>query len=265
MARTALITGGSSGIGYELARLFAADGYQLVLVARSRDALQHAAAQLTRDSQVAVEPLAIDLSAPGAPKALFQALGGRPIDVLVNNAAFGVYGPFLETPLDDELAMLRLNVSTLTELSKLFGREMAARRSGRILNVASTAAFQPGPLMAVYYASKAYVLSFSQALSHELARSGVSVSVLCPGPTDTGFGRRAGMERSRLFDANVMDAATVARIGYRGLMRNTPVIVAGLQNRVWAVASRLIPRRLLPVLVERVQRPHGDRSSSREV
>jgi uncharacterized protein len=185
--------------------------------------------------------------------------------VLVNNAAFGVYGPFLSTSLEDELAMLRLNVSALTELSKRFARDMAARGAGKILNIASTAAFQPGPLMPVYYASKAYVLSLSQALAHELSRSGVGVSVLCPGPTDTGFRKRAKMERSRLFDANVMDAATVARVGYDGLMQNKAVIVPGVQNRVWAVASRLIPRRLLPPLIERVQRPHGERSSSREV
>jgi uncharacterized protein len=255
--RTALITGGSGGIGFELARLFATDGYHLVLVARTADALEGAAQQLMRDHRVAVESIAMDLSKPTAPRALFEALEGRPIDVLVNNAGLAVYGPFLETSLDDELAMIQLNVSALTELSKRFGRDMASRRSGRILNVASTAAFQPGPWMAAYYASKAYVLSFSQALAHELARSGVSVSVLCPGATDTGFRKRAKMERSRLFDANVMDAAAVARVGYHGLMQSRLVIVPGLQNRVWSVASRLIPRRLLPAIVERVQRPHA--------
>jgi len=263
--RTALITGGSTGIGYELAKLFAKNGYRLVLVARTADTLQHATAELTHDDGAVVEAIAMDLSDPSRPRDLFEAVKDRPIDVLVNNAAFGVYGPFLSTSLEDELAMLRLNVSALTELSKRFARDMAARGAGKILNIASTAAFQPGPLMPVYYASKAYVLSLSQALAHELSRSGVGVSVLCPGPTDTGFRKRANMERSRLFDANVMDAATVARVGYDGLMQNKAVIVPGVQNRVWAVASRLIPRRLLPPLIERVQRPHGERSSSREV
>lgn len=175
------------------------------------------------------------------------------MDVLVNNAGFGTYGAFAETDLGTELEMLQLNIATLTHLTKLFLEKMLAEGNGKILNVASTAAFQPGPLMAVYYASKAYVLSFSEALANELRGTGVSVTALCPGPTRTGFQRRAGMGASRLFDWGVMDAPTVATIGYRGLMRERPLIIPGLKNKLLGFSVRLAPRRLVPAVVRVLQ------------
>jgi short-subunit dehydrogenase len=261
-SRTALITGASSGIGYELARLFARDRYNLVLVARSEEGLRRVADELSRDHGVSVEVVVKDLSAPDAPQELFAALRGRThIEVLVNNAGFATYGqPFLDTPAKTDLAMMELNMVALTQLTRLFAAEMVARRSGKILNVASTAAFQPGPLMAVYYATKSYVLSFSEALACELAPSGVGVCVLCPGPTRTGFQQRARMERSRLFDYGVMDAERVARAGYRGLMKNKTVIIPGIRNKVMAAVVRAVPRQLLPRIVLAIQKPHGARS-----
>jgi short-subunit dehydrogenase len=257
-SRTALVTGASSGIGYELARLFARDRYNLVLVARSEEGLRRVADELSRDHGVSVEVVVKDLSAPDAPQELFAALRGRThIEVLVNNAGFATYGPFLDTPAETDLTMMELNMVALTQLTRLFAAEMVARRSGKILNVASTAAFQPGPLMAVYYATKSYVLSFSEALACELAPSGVGVCVLCPGPTRTGFQQRARMERSRLFDYGVMDAERVAREGYRGLMKNQTVIIPGFRNRLMAAAARVAPRSILPRIVLAIQKPHG--------
>jgi short-subunit dehydrogenase len=257
--RTALITGASSGIGYELARLFARDRYDLVLVAKSQQRLELTTGELSREFGVRIQAISKDLSLPEAPEDVAAALKGRTrIDVLINDAGFATFGPFLEIPADVELEMMQLNMMALTRLSKLFAPEMVARRSGKILNVASTAAFMPGPLMAVYYASKAYVLSFSQALACELAPSGVGVSVLCPGPTHTGFQRRAKMERSKVFDSGVMDARSVARAGYRGLMQNKTVIIPGVRNKLTALFAKAAPRGLMPRLVLEFQKPHGD-------
>lgn len=200
-ARTALITGASGGIGYELAKLFAKDHYNLVLVARSGDKLNQVAGQLREQFNVTVNTIALDLAADQAVTMLFERLKGEgmAVDVLVNNAGFGVFGEFAEMPEEGIWGQIRLNVMALTYLTRLFLPAMIARRHGKIMNVASTAAFQPGPLMAVYYATKAYVLSFSEALANEVAGTGVVVSCFCPGATDTGFQKRAGMENSRLF------------------------------------------------------------------
>jgi short-subunit dehydrogenase len=174
--------------------------------------------------------------------------------VLVNNAGFATYGAFAETALEPELAELQLNVVTLTELAKRLLPGMLERRWGRILNVASTAAFQPGPLMAVYYATKAYVLSFSEALAEELRDSGVSVTALCPGPTASGFQQRAAMEDSKLVAGRkLMDAATVARAGYAAMMAGQRVVIPGLGNRLLAQSYRVSPRRLLTHVVRRMQ------------
>jgi short-subunit dehydrogenase len=183
--KCALITGASSGIGRELATLFARDGYDLTLVARDRAMLARIGDELTRVHGVAVDVIAQDLSHPNAAAEVYRELKRRSIkiDVLVNNAGFGTYGPFVDSDAATESEMLQLNIVALTKLTRLFLEDMLAKREGRILNVASTAAFQPGPLMAVYYASKAYVLSFSEALANELRDSGVTVSTLCPGPT----------------------------------------------------------------------------------
>ena len=254
--QTALITGASGGIGLELARLFAAGGYDLVLVARSADKLEELAGELRKHGGAA-RVLAKDLASPESPEEVFRELeaAGVAVDVLVNNAGFATYGPFAETDLGRELEELQLNVATLTHLTKKLLPGMLARRRGGVLNVASTAGFQPGPLMAVYYATKAYVISFSEALAEELSGTGVTVSVLCPGPTATGFQRRAGMEASKLFSGllRVADAAAVARAGYEGFRAGKRIVIPGLINKVGVQSIRVSPRALATRMVKRMQ------------
>ena len=244
---SALITGASSGIGLELARLFAKDGIHLVLVARSTDKLQRLAGELENAHSIRAIVLPSDLAIPGAPDELFSRTQAEsiPIDFLVNNAGFGLRESFERNDLKQILEMLQVNVVALTHLTKLYLKDMLARRNGKILNVASTAAYQPGPWMAVYYATKAYVLSLSEALSNELSGTGVTVSALCPGPTWTGFQERAGAKDMKLMKSGmmaVMDAATVAKKGYDGMMKNKRVIIPGLMNRIVATAARIGPR-----------------------
>jgi hypothetical protein len=244
MSETVLITGASSGIGLELARLFAADGAGLVLVARRQDQLETIAEELRRAHGVEVRMLPKDLAQPTAPDDIHQAMRriDLPIDVLVNNAGFGAAGRFAE--LDDRRQgdMLQVNIHALARLSRLFLPQMLERRGGGILNVGSTAAFQPGPNMAVYYATKAFVLSLSEALHHETRNRGVTVTCLCPGPTVTEFAAAAGIESSPLFKMWAMDAAAVARAGYRGFRRGTAVVVPGVLNWIGSFAVRLLPR-----------------------
>jgi short-subunit dehydrogenase len=251
---TALITGASSGIGLELAKIFARNGHDLVLVARRKDALDTLAETLVREHGVGVRVIPKDLSDPAAPKEIHAELEDNsiPVDVLVNNAGFGVRGPFAELGVDEQLEMLQVNVVALTDLTRLFVPDMLRRGRGRVLNLGSTAGLVPGPLMAVYYATKAYVFSFSQALSNELAGSGVTVTVLVPGATRTGFADRAGSSESRLFRGATMDPRSVAEIGYRGLMQGRAIVVAGLQNRALAFSIRLAPRRVLSQVARRL-------------
>jgi uncharacterized protein len=252
----ALITGASSGIGYELAKLFARYGFDVVLVARSDLRLANLAMELQQQYGVRAIPLSKDLSIPGAAQSLYDQLRehGIIIDVLVNNAGFGAFGPFIQTDWEEECKMIEVNITLLTHLSKLFAGDMVKRKRGKILNVASVAAFQPGPLMAVYYATKAYVLSFSEALSNELHGTGVTVSCLCPGPTETEFHKRADMTPSKLVNSNVMmDVETVARIGFRGLMRRKRLIIPGMRNKLLVQAQRFLPRRLITAFIRKVQ------------
>jgi len=249
--QTALITGASGGIGYELAKLFARDHYNLVLVARSTERLNQVAAELQRQFQVTVKTVALDLASPPAAKFLFDQMEreGVTVDVLINNAGFGGFGEFAGTPEEETLGQIHLNITALTHLTRLFLPPMLARRSGKVMNVASTAAFQPGPLMAVYYATKAYVLSFSEALANEVAGSGVIVSCFCPGATDTGFAKRAGTEDSRLFKKlRPMNAEVVAGDGYRGLMAGQTVVISGLQNWLVAESVRFAPRKMVTAI-----------------
>jgi short-subunit dehydrogenase len=251
----ALVTGASAGIGKELARRFARGGHDLVLTARRADELRALADEL-RAAGVDAHVFPADLSDPAAPRRLFDevAAAGLTVDVLVNNAGFGVYGRFVDADPDRLLAMVRVNVLALTELTRLFIPGMVARGQGRVLNVASTAAFQPGPLMAGYYATKAYVLSLSEALAHELRGTGVTVTCLCPGPTRTEFASAAVMHGSRLFDSpNVMDVAPVADAGYRAAMRGQRVVIPGRLNRLGAFATRFVPRSLMLRIIERIQ------------
>jgi len=252
---TALVTGASGGIGEELARLFASDGHDLVLVARSGDKLARLAEELSGKHGVGARVLARDLARAGAPREIFEELAREnvAVDALVNNAGVGSYGLFAETDLESELALLQINVVALTHLTKLFLPAMIARGRGYVLNVASTAAFQPGPLMAVYYASKGYVLSFSEALANETEGTGVTVSALCPGPTETGFVAAAGMGDSKLFDRGAMDARTVAVEGYRGMLKGKTLVIPGLRNNLLARSIGFFPRSLVTKVVRGIQ------------
>jgi hypothetical protein len=251
--KTALITGASGGIGFELARLLARYSYDLVLVARNEAKLQEIAAELREKHGAEVTVLAKDLARPGTPGEIYDALSQHRIDVLINNAGFGTYGAFSESDAQKELDLLQVNVVALTHLTKLFLPPMLARRDGKILNVASTAAFQPGPLMAVYYASKAYVLSLSEALFNECEGSGVTVTALCPGPTQSGFQERAAMTESKLVQGALMDSATVAAQGYAALQQGRRRVVTGRQNQAWALAAKLLPTAITLKLVRRAQ------------
>jgi short-subunit dehydrogenase len=254
--RTALITGASGGIGEELAGIFAARRFDLVLVARDAARLRAVGEALTGRYGVRYTALPADLSVNGAVAELVGELEhrGLVIDVLVNNAGFATYGQFKDLDLGDEMRMIQVNIAALAELTRRLLPGMVERRWGRILNVASTAAFMPGPLMAVYYASKAFVLSFSEAIGEELRGTGVTATALCPGPTRTGFQSRAGMEESKLVRGRtIMDAATVAREGYAGLMRGQAVVIPGLKNRLQILAPKFLPRRLIPGIVRSAQ------------
>jgi uncharacterized protein len=241
---TVLITGASSGIGRELARLFAGDGASLILVARSENKLRELAGELAEAHGVQVQVMPADLRHPGSPMQIAEALADRQltVDVLVNNAGFGGHGSVAALGVARQLEIIEVNVAALTRLTALLLPGMLERGSGAILNVASTAAFAPGPNQAVYCASKAYVLSFTEALAEEVRGSGVRVSCLAPGATETGFAAEAGMGGTKLFRAGVMDARRVAQAGYRGLLRDKTLVIPGLQNKVIAVGARLSPR-----------------------
>ena len=267
MSKTALITGASSGIGRELARIAAKDGREVVLVARRIERLEELARELTQNFGVTAHSVAADLGDPASPARIFREVTERigEVDLLVNAAGLGVHGFFADTVLEKELGTIRVNVRALTEMTKLFLPAMLRRRRGVILNLASTAAFQPGPLMAVYYATKAYVLSFTEALAEELHGTGVTATALCPGPTVTEFQKHAGMEDTPLFSGFlVSDAAAVARVGYDGAMRGKRVVVPGFANRFLSYGARIGPRRLATRVARKLQekRSRGARPKS---
>ena len=254
--RLAVVTGASGGIGYELVRLLALDGYDLLLAARSGDKLNSIAADFQAKHQVQVTPVVVDLSQPHAAATIVDALDriGPAFDVLINNAGIGAFGLFQEQPLDRILQLLHINVVALTELTRQLLPRMVAAGHGHLMNVASTAAFQPGPLMAVYYASKAYVLHLSEALGEELRDTGISVTALCPGPTKTGFEDDANMQGSKLFKSGrVMTAEQVAKIGYQGMWDRRAIVIPGFTNQFLACATRLPPRPWLAKIARRSQ------------
>jgi len=248
--KTALLTGASGGIGYELAKLFARDSYNVVLVARSGERLREIAARLTSEYGASVKVIPKDLSVGTSPQEIFEEVQaeGISLDILVNNAGFGAHGPFSETNLGDELEMMQVNMVSLTHLTKLFLPGMLSRRQGRIMNVASMGAFQPGPLIAVYCASKAYVLSLSEALAEELRGSGVTMTVLCPGPVRTGFASRAQTEGTKVMKGGLLtkvwEADDVAACGYRGLMKGKTIVIPGKRYRMAALLVRVLPRKM---------------------
>ena len=254
--KTVLITGASTGIGYELALLAAQDGHHLVLIARNHERLHELAERWSGQHKIIVDVIAQDLSEPQAAEKIVAALQKEKItvDVLINNAGFGVSGLFHDTDWKATADMLQVNMVALTRLTQLLLPDMLARKSGKILNVASTAGFLPGPLMACYYASKAYVISFTEALANELAGSGVTITALCPGPTQTEFQKRAGVDRSRLFkSSNVMSAAEVAKVGYRAMRRGQTLAIAGFFNAVGMQLLRISPRKLNAAIVRHIQ------------
>jgi len=252
-----LITGASVGIGAALADVFAAHGHDLILVARNREKLQTRAIELEKQHRVKVAWFTEDLADPGGAARLQRNVSaeGLQVDNLVNNAGVGLYGKFVNTDLAAETKMIQLNVTTVVELTKRFLPGMVQKQRGRILNLASTAAFLPGPWMSVYFATKAFVLSFSEAINYELKPSGITATTLCPGPTESEFKTRAGSQRSRLFEKLLMDAPTVARAGYEGMMKGKAVVIPGLYNKMIPVASRLSPRPVMVTMSHRAARP----------
>ena len=253
--KTVLITGASTGIGYELAKLFAKDAYDLILVARGAEGLIKVADELTKEYSSTVVTIAQDLSQPGAATNVFKQLEDKnlTIDVLVNNAGFGTYGEFTEVPLADQLGMMQVNMVSLVELTYLVLRGMRKRKQGKILNVASTAAFQPGPFMAIYFASKAFLLSFSEALSTEVLADLIVVTALCPGPTKTQFTTRAHLENSKMFKGNLMGANRVASEGYKALKEGKLLVIPGRLNQLGAFVTRLVSRKFVVWLLYRNQ------------
>jgi len=244
---TVLITGASSGIGLALARLFAADGDDMVLVARSEDRLRELADGLAAKYRVQARVLTADLTRPESADEIARTLAeqGVQVDVLVNNAGFGAHGQVASLGVQRQLDVIEVNVAALTRLTALFLPGMLERRHGAVLNVASTAAFQPGPNQAVYCATKAYVLSFTEALAEEVRGSGVRVSCLAPGATSTQFADQAGMTGTRAFRLRVMDVGPVAKAGHDGLKQGKTLIIPGVLNRVMAFSVRLSPRALV--------------------
>ncbi|WP_163103332.1 SDR family NAD(P)-dependent oxidoreductase [Peribacillus alkalitolerans] len=240
MIKTVMITGATSGLGLEYVHIFANEGYNLVLVARNQKKMEEIQGKYPN---IKVSIVTKDLSLPYASREVFEDIEkqGIEIDVLVNNAGFGLMGEFDELDINQQLNMIQLNISALTELTYYVLRKMKKRNHGKILNVASTAAFQPGPLMAVYYATKAYVLSFSEALVEELSGTSITVTTLCPGPTKTNFGAVAKVEGTKMFKS-AMPSDIVAKQGYDALMKGNRVIITGGLNRVGTIAAKFLPR-----------------------
>jgi len=248
----AVITGASGGIGLELARVFTREGFDLALVARSGDALTRIADELQKEFRRKVQVVVEDLSAAGAPARVHAATGDA--DVLVNNAGFGLTGKFVELDAEMQLNMIELNITALTALTRLYLPAMVKRGSGRILNVASTAAFQAGPLMAIYYASKAYVLAFTEGIAEELSGTGVTATALCPGPVVTGFQERSGLEGAKLLKSPlVMTAEAVAEYGYAATMSGKVIAIAGTGNRLMAWSTKLAPRAMTRKIARSLQ------------
>lgn len=256
MPKTVLITGASGGIGYELAKLFAQNRDNLVLVARSENKLNEIKRNFEQNYQVIVKVLSKDLSQPNVAAQIFNELEREriEIDVLINNAGFGNFGEFVDSSWEKESDMMQVNMIALTQMTKLFLKEMVERRRGKIVNVASTAAFQPGPLMAVYYATKAYVLSFSEAIANELEGTGVTVTALCPGATESGFQQASAMEESRLVKGRKLPTAeAVAKYAYKAMEKGEVVAIHGLFNWIAANIIRFLPRKVVTDVVRTMQ------------
>jgi short-subunit dehydrogenase len=256
MKTTALVTGASAGLGRDYARLFAADGHDVVLVARRRERLEELAGEIASATSARAHVLAADLGDRAAPQRIRDELAARgvAIDFLVNNAGLGTSGPFAEADVAKQLETIQVNVTALVELTRLLLPDMLSRGQGRILNVGSTAGFQAGPFMAVYYASKAFVNSFSEALAYELSGTGVTVTVSCPGATATEFAGHAGNADSLLFKLGAADSMSVAREGYAAMMAGKRMVVHGLTNKLGVQVQRLSPRGVAVAVAARLNR-----------
>jgi short-subunit dehydrogenase len=257
MNEWALVTGASAGIGRELARVFAADKWNLALTARDEGRMDELAQELRARHGILTKVLAADLAQPHAARALYEALADTPVSCLVNNAGFGGFGPFAEGDVERQAALMQVNMVAPVELTRLFVQPMLQRGRGRILNVASVAAFQPGPTVNLYYASKAFMYSFSYSLAVELDNSGVTVSTLCPGSTRTEFFDRARMHAVR--PIRLMDARRVAEAGYRGMMRGQRVVIPGWANRLVATISPCLPTAWTAAAVRRIHEPRNNK------
>ncbi|MBL4655187.1 MAG: SDR family oxidoreductase [Bacteroidia bacterium] len=256
MNQTALITGASNGIGLELAKLLAQDNIDLVLTARSEDKLARIQQELSEKYNIEVHIIKCDLSEIDSAKTLYEKVKSLElnIDILINNAGFGDFGRFTDTDWDKEQQMMQLNMTSLTQLTKLISKDMVKSNHGKIMNVASTAAFQAGPLMAVYYATKAYVLYFSEAIAHELKRNNITVTCLCPGPTESGFQAATGNEKSKLVKGKKLPTSKeVAKYGYKAMKKGKVVAIHGTLNYVMVNASRFLPRNIVTDIVYKAQ------------
>jgi uncharacterized protein len=254
--KTALITGASNGIGLELAKIHASKGGNLVLVARNKSKLDELKTELENQYKISVYTIGKDLSLVNAAQEVYNETSQQKIqvDYLINNAGFGDFGMFVETDWNKELQMINLNITTLTQFTKLYLQDMDARKSGRIMNVASTAAFQSGPTMAVYYATKAYVLSFSEAVDNEVSDKGVTVTALCPGATESGFQAAAAMEESALVKGKKLPTSQeVAEYGYKSMLAGKTVAIHGLMNYIMANSVRFTPRAIVVKLTRKLQ------------
>ena len=256
MSKTALVTGASSGIGYEFARVLAENGYDLVIVARREEKLNQLKQICEKKEKTKIKVVVKDLSKSNAPWEIYELLNkeGIRVDVLINNAGFGCYGFYKDTDWDRERRMIQVNITSLCNLTKLFIKGMLGRGSGRIVNVASTAAFQPGPLMSIYFATKSFVLSFSEALANEVKHTGVTVTALCPGPTQSEFQEVAGIGDLRIFSIKRMPTSEdVARFGYKAMIKGKTVAIYGTLNKSIAFATKFAPRKMLVSAVRKFQ------------
>lgn len=255
--RYALITGATQGIGYELARLFAGDGYNIIAVARTEEDLQKLTTEFSQQYGVQVVPIAKDLFQPNAAFELYDEVKGKglTVDVLVNDAGQGQYGLFVEADLQRLLQIIQLNVSSLTVLTHLFLKDMVARNEGKILQVASIASQLPGPWQAVYHATKAYVLSFTEALISELKDSAVTLTALQPGATDTDFFNKADMQESKILDTKLSDPVKVAKDGYEALMSGDDKVISGFKNKAMVGMSNIMPESMVADQMNKMQQP----------
>lgn len=248
MNKTVLITGASSGIGLEISRVFAREGYNLVMVSQNRDNLEKAKSMICiENSKVEIITISKNLADPSAPKEIFDYTEQNSIniDILVNNAGIQVYGNFHESSIEDTLNLMYVNMFAMTKLTRLYVDGMIKRREGKILNLGSTGSFQPCPLNSVYCASKAFVLYFSEGIMEELKGTGVTVTTLCPGSTKTNFAKRANIENIKLFSGKLLEPSKVAEIGYEALMKSKSVVIIGLYNKLIAESIRFIPRSMV--------------------